>query len=93
MAMMSLRRRDYDPNGFIDWARGAMNAKSDAELARMLGTTSFVISKIRHRKLHVTLSMVIALHEETGMRTLDIKAKMFRPVHHDDHAQRLPEAA
>jgi hypothetical protein len=79
--MMNLQRSDYDPDAFIDWlVRDIYDVKNDRALARKLEMTQSVISKIRHRKIPVGDSILIAVHEYSGMRTMDIKKRMFRKL-------------
>jgi hypothetical protein len=76
---MNLQDPNYDPNGFIDWLiADVYKVKNDAALAHKIGISPVVISKIRHRKLVVGASMLIDIHEDTGMRVRDIKARMYR---------------
>lgn len=77
--MIDLQDSNYDPNAFIDWLIDDIyDANNDAALARAIGCSPVVISKIRHRRLAVPLGMLVVIHEFSGMRTLDIKARMFR---------------
>jgi hypothetical protein len=76
---MNLQDENYDPNGFIDWLREVYKVKSDALLAIRIGISPVAISRIRHRYYGVGAAILIDIHEYTGMRTLDIKARMFKP--------------
>lgn len=53
-------------------ARGA--AKNDAALSRMLNVAPPVISKLRHGRLELGATLVINIHETTGMSIREIKA-------------------
>lgn len=43
------------------------SVKTDKALAQRLGTAGTVISRIRHRKLKVSPTLMLAIHEELGM--------------------------
>jgi hypothetical protein len=76
---MDLNNKDYDPHSFIDWLiNDIYKVKNDAALAAKLEMSPVQISKIRHRVFPVGCNMLIAIHEDTGMRTLDIKKRMSR---------------
>ena len=47
--------------------------KNDAALSRALEVPPPVISKIRHRKLSIGPSLLIRMHEESGMSIRDLK--------------------
>lgn len=55
------------PNRLFDTVIEQMNLKNDAALARVLGVSSSVISKIRRYKRPVGASLLIRLHEETEL--------------------------
>lgn len=71
---------EYDPNGFLDWLSGELEAKNDAALARKLAVMPPVISKIRHLRLPVGDSVLVRVSDLTGLGTAKIKAHMFRKV-------------
>jgi len=56
--------------------RRIIGVKNDAALARALGVMPPVISKIKHGKLSIGAGLIISLHEETGMSTKEIKARL-----------------
>lgn len=77
--MMDLQNPKYDPNAFIDWLiTDVYQVKNDSALSQAMGIAPPVLSKIRHRKLAVGCSMLVKIHEKSGMCTQDIKARMFR---------------
>ena len=51
-----------------------LSLKNDAALSRSLEVAPPVISKIRNGKLSIGATMVIAIHELTGMAIADISA-------------------
>lgn len=61
-------------NALLDLAAEMLKAKNDAQLARDLEVAPPVISKIRHARLPVGASMVVKLHEATGMTVREIKS-------------------
>ena len=66
----------YDPSRLLDTLRITLEAKNDAALARMLGLSPPVISKVRHQQIPVGASVLIRLHEVTGMSIAHLRALM-----------------
>lgn len=66
----------YNPNQLLDTMLKTMDLKNDAALSRRLGVAPPVISKIRNRRLPVGASLLIRLHEETGMLIRELKSLM-----------------
>ncbi|MBD8531532.1 MULTISPECIES: hypothetical protein [unclassified Massilia] len=66
----------YDPNVLIDTLLSTLKLKNDAALSRALEVAPPVISKIRHRHLPVGASMLIRMHEESGMSIKELRALM-----------------
>lgn len=66
----------YDPNHLLDILIGKLQLKNDAALARALEVAPPVISKIRHHRLPVGASMLIRMHEVTGMSVRDLRDLM-----------------
>lgn len=61
-------------NALLDLASEMLKAKNDAQLSRALDGNAPSISKIRHGRLPVGASMVVKIHEMTGMAVADIKS-------------------
>ncbi len=74
------KQLSYDPVRFIDWLRIKLNAKNDAALAAMLDIRAPQMSKIRHKINPIGPIVLIAVHELTGIPTLEIKKMMFSEV-------------
>jgi hypothetical protein len=66
----------YDPNHLLDTLREKMKLKNDAALSRMLEVAPPVISKVRHRRLPVGASLLIRMHEVTGMSIRELRDLM-----------------
>ncbi len=71
-----LQNPSYDPNNLLDAMIEKLNLKNDAALARVLEVAPPVISKIRHNRLAVGASMLIRMHEVSGMRITDLRILM-----------------
>lgn len=56
--------------------RAMVGAKNDAALAVALHVAPPVISKIAHDRLPIGPSILVTLHEETGMGTREIKQRL-----------------
>ncbi len=64
----------------LDTVIATIGLKNDAALSRVLGVSPVVISKLRHGKLHIGPSMLIRIHEETGMSVREMKSFLTKPV-------------
>jgi hypothetical protein len=68
--------REYNPGRLLDELLEHFRLKNDAALSRMLQVAPPVISKIRHRKLPVGGSMLIRMHEVSGLEMTDLRYLM-----------------
>lgn len=66
----------YDPNRLLDALIQLLRLKNDAALSRALEVAPPVISKIRHRRLPVGASMLIRMHEVSGLTIRDLRYLM-----------------
>ena len=66
----------YDPDTLLDALRDKLKLKNDAALARVLGMAPPVISKIRHRKLAIGATILVRMHEESGLSVKDLRRLM-----------------
>ena len=66
----------YDPNNLLDSLITMLKLKNDAALCRELEIAPPVISKIRHRRLPIGASMLIRIHEISGMSIKDLRVLM-----------------
>jgi hypothetical protein len=71
-----LSQQTYDPNRLLDVLIERLNVKNDAALCRVLSVAPPVISKIRHARLPVGASMLIRMHEETGLSIRELRDLM-----------------
>lgn len=71
-----LSQRKYDPNRLLDILIRKLELKNDAALARALEVAPPVISKIRHHRLPVGASLLIRMHEVSGMSIYDLRKEM-----------------
>ena len=53
-----------------------MNLKNDAALSRMLEVAPPIISKIRNRRLPVGASMLIRMHDTSGISIQELRSLM-----------------
>jgi hypothetical protein len=88
-------QESYNPNHLLDILLGKMSLKNDAALSRVLEVAPPVISKIRHRRLPVGASLLIRMHEVTGMSIRDLRDLMGdrRTKYRLSDAQGRPKAA
>lgn len=66
-------RKFYGSNYLLDVLLSKMQLRNDAALARMLEVTPLVISKVREQRLPVSTSLLIRMHELTGMSLLELR--------------------
>ena len=71
-----LSGQSYEPNRLLDALLQKMQLKNDAALSRMLEVAPPVISKIRHHRLPVSASLLIRMHEATGLTVGDLRFLM-----------------
>ena len=69
-------QESYNPNHLLNILRGNMQLRNDAALSRMLEVAPPMISKIRHGHLPVGASLLIRMHEVTGMSIRDLRDLM-----------------
>ncbi len=72
--MQSMQR--YDPDQLLASLIGRLNLKNDAALSRALEVSPPVISKIRHRRLPVTASLLIRMHEVSALSIAELRQLM-----------------
>lgn len=58
----------------LSMLKAHFGAKNDAAIARAVNIKPPVISKLRHGKVPVTSSMLLRLHEATGMPVAQLRA-------------------
>ncbi len=63
----------FVPNKLLDTLIAHMQLKNDAQLSRRLGVPPPVVSQMRHRKLPVGATMLLRMHEESGMSISELK--------------------
>lgn len=63
----------YDPNKLLDSVIQKLNLKNDASLSRLLEVAPPVISKIRHNRLPVGASLLVRMHEVTGLTIRELR--------------------
>jgi hypothetical protein len=71
-----MEQETYDPNKLLDALIEKLGLKNDAALSRALEVAPPVISKVRHRRLPVGASLLIRMHEETGMNVKELRSLM-----------------
>ena len=72
----STSHQRYDPDQLLGSLIGKLNLKNDAALSRALEVSPPVISKIRHRRLPVTASLLIRMHEVSALSIAELRQLM-----------------
>lgn len=75
-APASLPAPRYDPDHLLATLIERLNLKNDAALSRALEVSPPVISKIRHRRLPVTASLLIRMHEVSALSIRELRQLM-----------------
>jgi hypothetical protein len=75
-APIVIAQDSFDPAHMLDHLRYRYRLKNDASLCRMLDVKPPLLSKIRHRKRSVCPSLIIRIHEVTGIRVQDLRVMM-----------------
>jgi hypothetical protein len=66
----------YDPDLLLDTLMRLLGVRNDRQLAIRLGVQPSQICKIRKRNLSVAASLLISMHEETGLSLRQLRALM-----------------
>ncbi|MET3118854.1 hypothetical protein AAKU64_003089 [Undibacterium sp. GrIS 1.8] len=66
----------YNPNHLFDTLIKQLHLKNDAALSQELGVSAPIISKIRHRRLPVGSSLLIRMHEVSGLSIKELRCLM-----------------
>ena len=79
MNILDIKKSDdfkYDPNALFDELIRVLKLKNDAALARVLEVAPPVLSKMRHKNIPVGATMLIRMHEESGLSIKELRALM-----------------
>lgn len=68
--------QEYSPNRLLDTLLDNLRLKNDAALCRFLEIAPPILSKIRHRRLPVGASLLIRMHEASGLNIKDLRFLM-----------------
>lgn len=74
--MTLLDERTYDPNNLLDSLKDRLNLKNDAALSNFLTVAPPVISNIRHKRIPIGASLLIRMHEVSGLSIKDLRILM-----------------
>lgn len=66
----------YDPGALLDYLRAKLRLKNDRALANALGTGAPLISKVRSGQKPLSASLMIRIHEVTGLSIREIRDLM-----------------
>lgn len=66
-------QNQYNANNLLDLLTKELGLKNDAALARKLEVMPPLISKIRNGRLPIGASLLIRMHEVTGMSIRDLR--------------------
>jgi hypothetical protein len=66
----------YDPNQLLNTFMMRLRLRNDAALSRKLEVDPAIISKVRHRRIPLGASVLIRMHEESGLSIRDLRTLM-----------------
>jgi hypothetical protein len=66
----------YDPETLLDTLTRILGARNDRHLAKRLDVQPSQICKVRKRRVSVASSLLISMHEETGLSIRQLRALM-----------------
>jgi hypothetical protein len=66
----------YDPEALLDTLMRILDARNDRQLAGKLWVQASQICKIRKRRVPVAATLLISMHEETGLSIRQLRALM-----------------
>jgi hypothetical protein len=75
-AMIKYTSDTYTPELFIDRLIRRLGLRSSSALARKVGISPSVISKVRHRRLAVSGEILLKIHEETDIPIRELRHMM-----------------
>jgi plasmid maintenance system antidote protein VapI len=78
--MENARKPVENANRLLDMVIDRLALKNDAALSRTLAVAPPVISKLRHGRLPVGASMLIRMHEESGISIRELKDILWERV-------------
>lgn len=61
-------------NRLLDFVIDKLELRNDAALARLLGVPPPVISKLRHNTLPLGATIMLRIHEETGLKIRELRS-------------------
>jgi len=70
------QEESFDPNKLLDALIDMLQLKNDAALSRRLGVSPATISNIRRGRLPVGASMLVRMHDESGISIKELRAIM-----------------
>ncbi|MFC7515078.1 hypothetical protein ACFQUU_08690 [Herbaspirillum sp. GCM10030257] len=70
----------YAPDNLLDGLIERLNLKNDAALSRTLEVAPPVLSKIRHRRLPIGASLLVRMHDMTGLQLNELRTLAGIPV-------------
>jgi hypothetical protein len=82
----------YDPDRLLDTLVEKLALENDAELARRLKVARPILGMIRRRELGISASMLMWMHEASGMAVRDLRDLLgdrrgrYRPLRAGDYA-------
>ena len=71
-----LNLKSYAPDKFIDTLSKRLKIKNDAEFARQMGIPSSMLSRMRHRIIPISATILLNIHEQTNIPIKKLRRMM-----------------
>lgn len=68
--------QQYEPNNLFDTLLNRLKLKNDAALSRALEVAPPIISKARHFRMPISSSLLIRIHEVSGISVKELQSLM-----------------
>lgn len=66
----------YDPAPLLDALYAALSVNQDADLAKALGVSRSLVSKLRSKNVVVTAEILLKMHDASGLDIRDLRKLM-----------------
>lgn len=63
----------------VDHLVATLGVKNDAALARTVGLSASAVSRMRHGKLPITPTVLLTLHDGTGLSIAELRERAIQP--------------
>ncbi len=66
----------YEPDSFLDRLQSRLQVRNDAALARSFDVTPALVSRVRNRRMPISASLLLSIHEKTQIAIAELRQMM-----------------